>query len=192
MKQEDIESGEVYYICLPSIESEGYGDNTPRSPYRAKAEWVQNPGGLVLYMRRFDRETGEVDQDSNATAIAIPEQVFPDEESALVHYKELARAHAKGLQEEAAALLASIGEPESMELPPGDKANYETIKRAALDGNLALISAVRKADRARVSLLCAMSRIRGQSDLRPMPLAVMIEDNPFELFEDPTIPSPRR
>src|SRR4051794_35575357 len=66
-----------------------------------------------------------------------------------------------------------------------DKANFETLLRAHTNQDLALVSAVRKNDQKPVALLCAMSR-QGKW-IRPIPLAVMIEGDPFEDFEDPTL-----
>lgn len=68
----------------------------------------------------------------------------------------------------------------------GYKDNFETIKKANNDGQLALVSAIRKADQKPVALVCAMSD-EGNGMVMPIPLAVMVEGNPFELFEDPTI-----
>jgi hypothetical protein len=71
-------------------------------------------------------------------------------------------------------------------LRPGDRANFDTLRRAAGAGDLALLSAIRKADGAHVALVCAMGR-DGEL-VCPVPVAVMIEGNPFDLFEDPTTP----
>ena len=68
-------------------------------------------------------------------------------------------------------------------LLPGYKANFETLKQAAENGDLALVSAIRKADQAPVALVCAMN-FDGKF-YRPAPLAVLVEGNPYELFEDP-------
>lgn len=65
------------------------------------------------------------------------------------------------------------------------KTNYETLLRAVKNEDLALVSAIRKADQAPVALLCAMHRLP-DGNIIPVPLAVMVEGNPFELFEDPT------
>lgn len=72
-----------------------------------------------------------------------------------------------------------------MALRKGDKANYETLLRAAKSGDLALISAIRKADGAKVALVCAVNR--DDEDYQFVPLAVMVEGNPYEAFEDPTM-----
>lgn len=67
----------------------------------------------------------------------------------------------------------------------GDAANFETIKKAHENGDLALMSAIRKSDGKRVSLVCAMGR-DNLGNYYPSPLAVMIEGNPYEDFIDPT------
>ena len=67
----------------------------------------------------------------------------------------------------------------------GDRTNFETIKRAHDAGDLCLVSAIRKSDGAAVALVCAMG-FDGEF-YRPTPLAVMVEGNPYELFEDPTV-----
>ena len=70
-------------------------------------------------------------------------------------------------------------------LRKGDRANFQTIINACDSDNLALVSAIRKSDGKNVALVCAMQR---DGDLiRPVPLAVMVEGNPYELFEDPTV-----
>ena len=70
-------------------------------------------------------------------------------------------------------------------LNPGDKANFETLLRAGDNGHLILMSAIRKADNKPVALVCA-SQINPDKTVDVIPLAVLIEGNPFELFEDPT------
>jgi hypothetical protein len=80
-------------------------------------------------------------------------------------------------------LIASFDEPPP--LTEGYKANFATLQRADANGDLALISAVRKKDRKPVALVCAM-HANEDDTLTPVPLAVMCEGNPFEDFEDPT------
>jgi hypothetical protein len=70
-------------------------------------------------------------------------------------------------------------------LRQGDRHNFETLLRAAEDGALALVSAIRKADQQAVALVCAMQQ-NGDETITPIPFAVMVEGNPFELFEAPT------
>ena len=67
----------------------------------------------------------------------------------------------------------------------GDKANFETLLRAAENGALAIVSAIRKSDGKNVALVCAMGYDVEAKLFLPSPLAVMVEGNPFELFEDP-------
>ena len=69
-------------------------------------------------------------------------------------------------------------------LLPGYKENFNTLLRAAGQGDLALVSAIRKADQKLVALVCAMHRRKGA--MMAVPLAVMVEGDPFQLFEDPT------
>lgn len=67
-----------------------------------------------------------------------------------------------------------------------DRMNFDTLLRAAGDGALALVSAIRKADQKPVALVCAM-QVNEDDTITPVPFAVMVEDNPFEIFDDPTI-----
>lgn len=71
-------------------------------------------------------------------------------------------------------------------LRKGDLANFHTLLAAGSHGDLALVASIRKSDRRRVALVCAMSAVEGSDDIRPVPIAVMVEGNPYELFEDPT------
>ncbi len=80
--------------------------------------------------------------------------------------------------------MATIA-PKPKRLKKGDKANLATLLRAADNRDLAIVSAVRKSDNKPVALVCAMQRNADQT-ITPMPLAVMIEGNPFEDFYDPT------
>lgn len=78
-------------------------------------------------------------------------------------------------------------DPTPPKLRKGDRANFSTLCQALEDQRLALVSAVRKSDNKPVALVCAVSDVPNSDDLRPMPLAVMIEGNPFEDFYDPTV-----
>ena len=70
-------------------------------------------------------------------------------------------------------------------LRKGDRVNFDTLLRAVDDGALALVSAIRKADQQPVALVCAMQQ-NDDDTITPVPFAVLVEGNPFELFEDPT------
>jgi len=71
-------------------------------------------------------------------------------------------------------------------LRSGDRTNFDTLLRAADDGALALVSAIRRADQQPVALVCAMQQ-NEDNTITPVPFAVMVEGNPFDLFDDPTI-----
>lgn len=71
-------------------------------------------------------------------------------------------------------------------LRPGDRQNFNTLLNAASHDELALVSAIRKSDGANVALVCAMQR-NDDGTITPIPFAVMVEGNPFDLFEDPTV-----
>ena len=71
-------------------------------------------------------------------------------------------------------------------LRKGDRTNFQTLLRAADDGALALVSAVRKADHQPVALVCAMQH-NDDDTITPVPFAVMVEGDPFEMYEDPTV-----
>ena len=75
-------------------------------------------------------------------------------------------------------------------MPPrlrnGDRASFQTLLGAADDDALALVSAIRKADQQPVALVCAMQH-NDDDTITPVPFAVMVEGNPFELFDDPTV-----
>ena len=61
-------------------------------------------------------------------------------------------------------------------LRKGDRQNFDTLLRAADDGALALVSAIRKADQQPVALVCAMQQ-NGDETITPVPFAVMVEGN---------------
>jgi hypothetical protein len=71
------------------------------------------------------------------------------------------------------------------QLRKGDKANFATLTLAFANGDVALVSAVRKADGANVALVCAM-QVNEDDTITPVPFAVMVEGNPYDLFDDPT------
>lgn len=73
-----------------------------------------------------------------------------------------------------------------IQLRKGDKANFETLLRAAKNQDLCLVSSLRVADGADVALVCA-SGMNEDGKVVLSPLAVMVEGNPYELFQDPTV-----
>jgi len=79
--------------------------------------------------------------------------------------------------------------PTPRPLSKADRENFNTLKQACDQDDLALVSAIRKSDNAPVALVCAIQR-NNDDTFTPIPLAVMIEGNPFEDFYDPTIFTP--
>lgn len=69
-----------------------------------------------------------------------------------------------------------------MALPDYHKANFDTIIDAADAGQLALLEATNQAGEP-VALICAINYVDGEYQM--IPLAQMIEGNPFELFTPP-------
>jgi hypothetical protein len=65
------------------------------------------------------------------------------------------------------------------------KTNFETMLRAAADGNLACVASRRVSDGADVNLVCAISRDEDGSFVIA-PFAEMIAGNPYELYADPS------
>lgn len=70
-------------------------------------------------------------------------------------------------------------------LRKADQTNFRTLERAWDNGAVALVSVIRKSDRQPVALICAIQH-NADDTLTPVPFAVMIEGNPFEMFDDPT------
>jgi hypothetical protein len=70
-------------------------------------------------------------------------------------------------------------------LTDGYRHNFATLQKAAGNEDLCLVSAIRKSDRAPVALVCAHMLDAG--GMRLVPLAQMIEGNPYEMYEDPTV-----
>lgn len=73
-------------------------------------------------------------------------------------------------------------------LTEGHRANFETLQRAAENGDLALASSRRIVDGVAVALVCAVQRYDDGS-VSLTPLAEMVNGNPYELYEDPTAAS---
>lgn len=68
-----------------------------------------------------------------------------------------------------------------------DIGNFETIREACKDGNLALLESRDKATGEYRCLICAMGTDQGTSDILPVPLAVMVWNDPYENYVDPTL-----
>lgn len=74
-----------------------------------------------------------------------------------------------------------------IKIPPGHRANFQTMLRAANAGHLALVSCIEKASQKPVMAVCAMQE-NDDGTITPLPFARLFDGNPFELLEDPTVP----
>lgn len=74
-----------------------------------------------------------------------------------------------------------------MQLGEGDKANFNTLLRAASDGRLALLDVQRRSDGKSVAAVVAVSGPDADSEYTFAPLAIMVEGNPYELFNPPDV-----
>lgn len=72
-----------------------------------------------------------------------------------------------------------------MALEEEDKANFETLRIAALEGELALVQSLRLRDREEVALVCRVYR-DADGEYIVVPLAEMVSGNPVDLYMDPT------
>ena len=66
------------------------------------------------------------------------------------------------------------------------KSNFATLARAFRNDGAALVSAIDKASGEPRALVCAIHR-NEDGTITPVPFAVMVWGNPFEMFHDPTI-----
>lgn len=73
-----------------------------------------------------------------------------------------------------------------MALQEGDKANFETLLKAAKKGHLALVQSKRVSDGSYVALLAAVYREHPGGEFIIVPLGEMAAGNPYELYEDPS------
>lgn len=64
-----------------------------------------------------------------------------------------------------------------------ERANFETLLQAAGNGDLALLQTRENATGNAVALVCAVNRSAEAYFM--LPIAVMIEGDPFELYADP-------
>jgi hypothetical protein len=71
-----------------------------------------------------------------------------------------------------------------VKLSKGDTKNFNTLQRASGNGDLALMDARRRADGKSVALVCAVQHEADES-VTMVPLAIMVEGDPYELFDPP-------
>lgn len=72
-------------------------------------------------------------------------------------------------------------------LSKGDRDNFDTLLKAARNADLALLEVRRRSDGAVVAAVCAVSKNAADSEdaYTFVPLAIMVEGNPYELFDAP-------
>lgn len=68
-------------------------------------------------------------------------------------------------------------------IPPHDQQNFDELSRAFGAGDVALMEVLRVADQTVVAAICAVSNVNGEYGFTPF--AVMVEGNPFDLFDPP-------
>ncbi|HMS56826.1 MAG TPA: DUF6117 family protein [Fimbriimonadaceae bacterium] len=68
-------------------------------------------------------------------------------------------------------------------LAPHDRTNFNTLCRAFGRGHVALLEVQRRADEAVVAAICAVAR--NGDEFLFTPFAILVEGNPFELFNPP-------
>jgi len=74
-----------------------------------------------------------------------------------------------------------------MSLEDYDKLNFETLLEAAENGDLCVMQVRRRSDGKEIAAVCAVNHgTEGAEDeFAFIPLATMVEGNPFELFDPP-------
>lgn len=70
-----------------------------------------------------------------------------------------------------------------MALTEWDKRNFKTLQRAFANGDVALMDLRRRSDGKSIGAIVALGK--AGEDITCTPFAVMVESNPFELFDLP-------
>lgn len=86
MKIFEPKEGAIYWCTLPVDESAGYGDTDAKYPWEGKYHEGKNGVG---HLYSYSKETGEIDDDSNAKALVKIDQcapIFDTEQDAIRHY----------------------------------------------------------------------------------------------------------
>ena len=73
-----------------------------------------------------------------------------------------------------------------MPLLPGHKTNFQTLLRAATNGDLALLDCRRADTGKQIAVACAVSTA-AHGEIEFVPLAHLFNDNPYETVLPPTV-----
>lgn len=102
--------GISFGLLSQSTESQSYGDYTPQEPFQVKVRWDRDRLGdrPLLYVHGFDRDTGEIDYDTNATAFVSLDQIFANEVDASLAYNRQVQTEVQNLLASAADLIRGM------------------------------------------------------------------------------------
>lgn len=67
-----------------------------------------------------------------------------------------------------------------------ERSNFETLLAACDERDVALVVLREKGSKKEVVAVCAMQE-NSDGTITPVPFAVMIDENPFEFYDDPTM-----
>lgn len=75
-----------------------------------------------------------------------------------------------------------------MSLLPGHRTNFDTLRQAALNNDLALMDCRHRDTGEPIAVLCAANRLpRGEIGF--VPLAMLFNNNPYDFLDPPTTPN---
>ena len=92
--------GQTGWCIEPDIEAEGYGDGEPRKPWFGTVTKIMENKNFPErsgYRLSYTSTTGEIDEDSNATAYIKETEIYPSNELAVTAYKKAMRSYIDGL-----------------------------------------------------------------------------------------------
>lgn len=105
------ENGLVYWTIKESIEAEGYGEQEPRRPYLVMVQDWREPCANCHYRCCAVDSNSMPDNDSNATAYCLPEDLFERHEDALAAYRKACLDCADRLEESARRMRSEAEYP---------------------------------------------------------------------------------
>lgn len=77
-------------------------------------------------------------------------------------------------------------------IPKPYRDNFNTLLRAARQGRLALLECTDKQTGKPAYMVTAVGDVPGSTDKVFSPFARMVDGNPYELFDPPSVPEPKR